>query len=174
MADNKTPGYIADLLRPLPGPSTGDRRVWSLPLNAVWLPFFTATNTEGKTAISPEALGAPIRLAKDSDGSVKFSKAGRPMLRVVKELSEHVRIVRENFTAGLVAYVGQVVKTRPKDYKAQVEAAQLAGEPLHQADADALMVALKAKAIPGEEGQAEETPEAEVKAESRELAGVTA
>ena len=173
MVDNKTPGYIADLLRPLPGPSTSDRRAWSIPLNAVWLPFFTATNTDGKTAISSEALGAPIRLVKDGDGSVRFSKAGRPVLRVVKELSDHVRMVRENFIAGLVTYTNQVVKARTEDYKAQVQRAQLVGEPIHQADEDDLMAALKAKAVEMEP-QAEAQPEAEVKAETPEMVGATA
>lgn len=156
MAD-KSPSYIADLLRPLPGPNTGDRRVWSIPLQAVWLPFFTATNVAGQTHITAEALGAPLRLARASDGSVKFSQTGRPVVRVVKELSEHVRIVRENFVASLVHYAGQVQKGMTKEYRAQVEAARLAGEPIHNADTQAVMDALKAKT----ELDTEASPEAQ-------------
>lgn len=145
-----TPQYIADLLRPLPGPSTGDRRVWSIPLQAVWLPFFTATNVSGKTDIADESLGAPLRLAKGSDGSVKFNKTGRPVVRVVRELSDHVKMVRENFTASLVNYANGIAKAMPKEYKAQVEAAQKAGQPILDADAqavtDAIARAMLAKA----------------------------
>lgn len=130
----ETPGYISALLQPAPG-RAADRRVWSIPLGGVWVPFFTATNSCGETAIAPEVLGAPLRLAKDADGTPKFGKSGRPILRVVKELSDQVRIVRDNFTAGLLAYVDTVRKGNPEAYKSQVEMARKAGEPLMEKDA---------------------------------------
>jgi len=106
------------------------RRVWSIDLESVWLPFFLSTNTVGDTAIPVDALGAPLRLAYNADGSVKFSKTGRPVTKVAKEVADSVRLVRDNFTAGLVAYAGSVIANKPEDYKAQVEQAREAGEPI--------------------------------------------
>ncbi|MDD4986222.1 MAG: hypothetical protein PHQ43_10635, partial [Dehalococcoidales bacterium] len=136
MPDIKTPSYIKALTQPRPKAESG-RKVWSIDLQYVWLPFFTATNTQGDTAIPHEAIGAPLRLAKDTDGSIRFNKTGRPVLKVAGELSEHIRMVRENFVAGLVGYAGQVMKAKPDEYKAEAEACHQAGEPIIQkANAD--------------------------------------
>ena len=132
--ENPTPGYISALLQPMPERGS-DRRAWSIPLQGVWLPFFNATNTAGETAIAPEVLGAPLRLGREKDGTPRFSKTGRPVMRVVRELSDQIRIVRENFTYGLLSYAESVQKARPKEYKAQVEASTKAGEPIAQKDA---------------------------------------
>ena len=67
-----------------------DRRLWSISLEGVWLPVFIATNAEGKTAISHEALGAPLRLSRYADGSVKFSRTGRPVFKVAPEIATQV------------------------------------------------------------------------------------
>ena len=132
--ENPTPGYISTLLQPM-AERGSDRRAWSIPLQGVWLPFFTATNTQGETAIHAEVLGAPLRLVREKDGTPRFSKTGRPVIRVVKELSDQIRIVRENFTYGLLSYADTIQKARPKEYKAQVEASRKAGEPIAQKDA---------------------------------------
>ena len=66
------PGYIAALLQPQSSKPTG-RKVWSIDLETVWLPFFTATNVTKATAIPADALGAPLRLQYEDDGEVKFS-----------------------------------------------------------------------------------------------------
>ena len=124
-----TPNYIKSLLLPNGNKPRG-RRVWSIDLESVWLPFFLSTNTVGDTAIPVDALGAPLRLAYNADGSVKFSKTGRPVTKVAKEVADSVRLVRDNFTAGLVAYAGSVIANKPEDYKAQVEQAREAGEPI--------------------------------------------
>jgi len=124
-----TPNYIKSLLMPN-GQKPRGRRVWSIDLESVWLPFFLSTNTVGDTAIPVDALGAPLRLAYNADGSVKFSKTGRPVTKVAKEVADSVRLVRDNFTAGLVAYAGSVIANKPEDYKAQVEQAREAGEPI--------------------------------------------
>ncbi len=73
-------GYVAALLQPLKN-TQGDRRVWSIPLNGVWIPFFTATNVAGETAIPAEALGAPVRLQREQDGTPKFRKPATQMNR---------------------------------------------------------------------------------------------
>jgi len=143
------PGYISALVKPLPGRGS-DRRAWSIPLAGVWLPFFTATNTAGETAIEAEALGAPLRLQYEKDGTPKFSQNGKPVIRIVKELSEQIRLVRENFMAGLLSYAQAVQKAMPGEYKAQVEVAQKAGGTITTQDAAALTAyfeVLKAKAV---------------------------
>jgi len=124
-----TPAYIRALLTPN-GKQPSGKRVWSIDLESTWLPFFTATNAEGQTHIAHEAIGAPIRLAYAGDGSVKFGKSGRPSTKVAKELGEAVKMVRENFGAGLQAYAGKVIADNADGYKAQVELARQAGEPI--------------------------------------------
>jgi hypothetical protein len=157
MTENATPGYISALVKPLPGRGS-DRRAWSIPLAGVWLPFFTATNTAGETAIEAEALGAPLRLQYEKDGTPKFSQNGKPVIRIARELSEQIKLVRENFMAGLLSYAETVQKAMPNEFKAQVEAAQKAGETITTQDAAALTAyfeVLKAKA----EAEAQATPE---------------
>jgi len=137
----ETPSYIKSLLIPN-GKRPAGRKVWSIDLETVWLPFLTATNVMGDTRIPSEALGAPIRLAYDADGSVKFSKTGRPITKVVKPIADSVRMVRENFTAGLLAYAGGVITDNAEGYKAQVEMAREAGEPILTKDRESLQKAM--------------------------------
>jgi hypothetical protein len=174
----ETPNYIKSLLIPN-GRKPAGRKVWSIDLEMVWLPFFTATNTMGDTSISPDALGAPLRLAYDADGSVKFSKAGRTVVKVAKDLSDNIRLVRENFTAELINYANGVVAEMPEAYKKQVETAKKAGEPIISKDRANLEEAL-AKAIEQTiaEARAEPKTEAETvpeaKPKTREKVGATA
>ena len=128
-------------------PMVADKRSWSIPVMGVLVPFFTATNTQGKTFIPTEALGAPIRLAKDKDGTPRFSSSGRPVFRVVREIADQVRIMRETYIAGLVDHATEVAGAMPDEYKAQVEANMKAGMPLinrDTADLDAYFDAMKA------------------------------
>jgi len=132
------PAYIKNLLRPNGQKPTG-RKVWSIDLETVWLPFFTATNTEGITVIPSEALGAPLRLAYELDGSVKFnSKTGKPVIKVVKDVSDQIRLVRENFVAGLQQYVTSVQSKESEAYKEQVRLNIEAGTPIRERDREAL------------------------------------
>jgi len=124
-----TPNYIKSLLLPNAKSPQG-RRVWSIDLETVWLPFLTATNTMGDTAIPVDALGSPIRLAYDKDGSVKFSKSGRVVSRVVKPIAESVTLIRQNFVANLQQYAEQVATDRQEDYGKQIEMATIAGKPI--------------------------------------------
>ena len=140
----ETPRYIKSLLMPN-GQKPAGRKVWSIDLELVWLPFFMATNLMGDTAISHEALGAPLRLSYNPDGTVKFTKSGRPQVKVVKELSDSIRTVRENFTATLTNYAGGVFNSNPDEYKALVSAIRQAGEPIVQRDKTAISEALKAQ-----------------------------
>ena len=129
--------YISSLLTPRPQKAS-DRRSWGIPVAGVWVPFFTATNASGETHISNETLGYPVRLAKDSDGAIKLGKTGTPMLRTVKELGDQVRLVRENFQAGLVAHAESVQRDNPDAYKAQAEANAKAGQVVYALDKKAL------------------------------------
>jgi len=128
-----TPSYIKSLLLPNGKKPTG-RRVWSLDLESIWLPFFTATNLQSDTAIPLDALGAPLRLAYAQDGTVKFSKSGRPVVRVAKPIADSVKLVRENFAANLVAYAEGVAQDNPKGYEALQKRASKAGQPIVTAD----------------------------------------
>jgi len=125
--------YIQNLLQPVPS-KTQDRRVWGVELYGVWIPFFTATNAEGVSAIPAEALGAPLRLQKNQDGTPKFTKSGRPQLRVVKEVATQVRIVKENFVAGIRNYADAIAEKMPDQYQATVDTNKKAGEPITDKD----------------------------------------
>jgi len=161
----ETPQYIKSLLMPN-GKKPAGRRVWSIDLETVWLPFFYATNTMGETNIPAEALGAPLRLAYNPDGSVKFSKTGRPVTKVAKELSDNIRLVRENFTASLQAYANGVIAENPEGYKAEVEKARQAGEPILTRDRQNLEEAIakmREKELAEAMAQAESKTQAEAK-----------
>lgn len=158
----ESPHYIKALLKPN-GAKPQGRRVWSIDLESIWLPFFTATNTMGDTALSAEALGAPLRLAYDKDGTPKFSQTGRPVVRVVKEIADSVRLIRENFVASLATYTHGIVAECPDGYKAQVLAAQAAGQPIVDHDKAAL-IAITAQA---EESQAAAQAQAEAQAQAQ-------
>lgn len=151
----ETPNYIKSLLTPTTKQPQG-RKVWSIDLQQVWLPFFTATNTMGDTAIPSEAIGCPLRLGYDKAGQVRFSQAGRPVIRVAKEIADNVKLVRDNFTANLLNYAGSVMRDNADGYKAQIEMAKKAGEPIYQHDKNQLSNALKARA----EAEAREQAEA--------------
>ncbi len=129
----ETPNYIQALLKPNAGKPQG-RKVWSIDLETVWLPFFTATNAMSQSNIPSDALGAPLRLAYNPDGSVKFSKSGRPVIKVAKDISDNVKLVRENFIAGLTEYSHSVFTEHGEDYKAQVNKAMEAGKPILEND----------------------------------------
>lgn len=107
------PESIAALLKPIKT-TESDRKVWSIGLNTVWLPFFTATNTTHATSIPHDALGAPLRLAREKDGTPRFSQSGRPVVRVAKELSDEIKKVRENFVFNLMNHAAQVATAMPE------------------------------------------------------------
>lgn len=138
---NETPTYIKSLLMPRNGKER-ERRVWGIELNRIWLPFLTACNTTGELSLPPDALGAPLRLAYSADGAVKFSKTGRPIMRVAKPLSDTVRMIRDNFTANLLDFTGKVMEAEPDKYERQVKKAEKAGAPIVQRDSRELEAAV--------------------------------
>ena len=166
----ETPNYIKSLVTPTTKQPQG-RKVWSIDLQQVWLPFFTATNTMGDTAIPSDAIGCPLRLGYDKAGQVRFSQAGRPVIRVAKEIADNVKLVRDNFTANLLNYAGGVMRDNAEGYKAQIETAKKAGEPIYQHDKNQLSNALKARAEAEAKAQAEalaKEAEAETEMEAEE------
>lgn len=175
-----TPNYIRNLLMPQTKTAQA-RRVWSIDLETVWLPFFMATNTMGDTAIPSDALGSPIRLAYDKDGSVKFSKSGRPVSKVAKPIADSVTLVRQNFVANLQDYAQQVADGKTEEYANQVALAVEAGKPIIAKDRQELdkAVALQiAEAMRQAQCEAEDKAEAEAQTETapekeKELATVS-
>ena len=144
----KAPSYIKGLLKPV-AEKAQTRKVWSIALETTWIPFFTAANVTGETSIAADVLGAPLRLAKDKDGTVRFSQNGRPVLRVHKDLSNQIRMAREQFEASLLAFAVDTQKAMPEAYKAQVGASLKAGAPILErqaADIDAAIVLRAAQA----------------------------
>jgi hypothetical protein len=61
-------------------------------LQTTLLPFFTATNAIGLTRIPQEALEKPIELATNPDGSPKFSRGGRLVTLMNKDISKHIKL----------------------------------------------------------------------------------
>ena len=122
------------------------------------------------TDISHEALGAPLRLAFNQDGSVKFSKSGKPVIKVAKDISDNVKMVRENFIAGLQTYTNTVFNEHGKAYKAQVAKSVEAGKPIQQHDKEKLdeaMEKLIQQAI--DETESPTAPETKIPTQEREL-----
>jgi len=172
----ETPNYIKSLLIPNGRKATA-RRVWGIELELVWIPFFTATNTMGDSAIPSDALGCPLRLGYNPDGSVKFSRTGKPVTKVVKDIADSVRMVKDNFTAGLLAYANGVYTDNPDGYKLQIESARVAGEPIlsrDRANLDKALAEAREQAIAEVMAEAERKAKAEAKARSREPVKQTA
>ena len=157
-----TQNYIKSLVMPN-GRKPAGRKAWSIDLESTWIPFFTATNTVGDTQLPPDSLGAPLRLAYAPDGTVRFSKGGRPILKVDKPLADTIRMVRDNFTAGLQTYTQQVITGNTAGYKKQVATARRAGEPIIRRARDNLD---KAMALAVEKAIAEAEAEAKAPAEA--------
>jgi hypothetical protein len=112
-----------------------------------------------------------MRLAYDKAGAVRFSQAGRPVIRVAKDISDNVRLVRDNFTANLISYAGEVMTQNTEAYKAQVELAVKAGEPIAQHDRLQLSKALQAQVEA--EAEVQECAKAKAQPETRELVEVS-
>jgi hypothetical protein len=162
------------LVKPAPSRPQA-RKAWSIDLENTWLPFFHSTNLEGHTKISLEALGAPLRLGYNPDGSVRFSKTGRPIIRIVKDISDNVRLVRENFVAGLQSYAHEVITANTEAYNKQVADAVKAGKPIIDRDSNELVKAMT-KAVEQAVNSAEsptETGTETVTQETKELVTVS-
>jgi len=157
----QSPSFIKALVTPGPGASQS-RKSWSIDLETVWVPFFTATNAQGDTAVSHDTLGKPLRLATAKDGTVRFTQSGRPSMRIAPELSQEIKIVRESFVASLVAFTGNVIEENGDAYRNQVELNQAAGTPLEEQEDKMLQEEYariaSVEAVPEEKAVEEEAP----------------
>ena len=172
----QTPDWIKRLHIPTPKKMAG-RKVWGLDLETVILPFYVASNTVGDTNVPHSALGAPIRLAIALDGSIRFGKSGRPLTRIAKELAEQVRIMREQYIAGLGQFTEQVRQFNPDGYKAEIALCVQAGKPIIEHDRQILSAYITAQAeqaAAAAEAKAKAKAEAEAKAKDRGKVKVTA
>jgi len=154
---------IASLLRPSVK-RTGGRKVWGLDLETTLVPFFTAEAVEGHAYIPPEVLGCPLRLQRNDDGEVKFSKTGKPVIRVAQEMGNMVRLMRENLEANLQAHAIEVKTAKPEEYTKAVKLNQTLGKPIAERDSLDLAAAIEARntaAVAAAANTAAETPEPE-------------
>ena len=154
---------IASLLRPSVK-RTGGRKVWGLDLETTLVPFFTAEAVEGHAYIPPEVLGCPLRLQRNDDGEVKFSKTGKPVIRVAQEMGNMVRLMRENLEANLQAHAIEVKTAKPEEYTEAVKLNQTLGKPIAERDSLDLAAAIEARntaAVAAAANTAAETPEPE-------------
>ena len=89
---------------------------------------------------------------------------GRPIIRVAKEISQSVQLVRENFVAGLQSYTQTVHTENEESYNVTVKACIEAGKPIANNDRDNLE---KAMATMVDEAIAEAEAKSEAKAETK-------
>ena len=129
MVQNGTHDFMATLLAPT-AKKAGGKKLWQMDVESVLVPYFIATNAQGLTEIPSDVLGAPIRLSETKDGEIRFSTSGRPMTKAHPDLTDKVRIMRENFQASLESYTGMVQSELPEQYSDQVALAQAAGDPI--------------------------------------------
>jgi len=161
---------IKTLLKPSPEKAK-DKNVRGLPLNGLWIPFFTATNATGESNVDRSALGAPMQLVVNKDGTakVKVDDDGteRVQYKVAKAVNDSVKTVMDNFAFGLMTFTEAVKKSHPEQYKAEIEAARKAGEKVRAHEEETLGRYLASKAT---QAAADAPPAAEApKTETREL-----
>lgn len=122
--------YITAVMQDNRPEKTVSKRVWGIPLDT-WIPFFVAGRVKGVAAaleLSPEGLAVPVRKVYDEQtGDLRFTKTGRPMERVVKEISKAVGVARDNYVAALQAQTAQVRESDPEGYMFEVGSIQTAG-----------------------------------------------
>lgn len=141
------------------------RKAWSIDLNTVWVPWFTAHKTIGSAGtedISNAALGAPIVLARDKSGTPRVTATGKLTYKVNPELNAAVRRQMANYVAALQEETKAIVEEAPKAYAAQVVRQQEAGDTIIKLDAatvEAFEAALaEAQAEPEAAAESETVP----------------
>lgn len=145
---------INELLKPV---QKSSRKLFGLDFETTIVPFFTATNVAGKTAIPVEALGAPLRLRRDSEGQVKLGKTGRPVVQVAKELKLATKMVVDNLAASMNHYANSVFSEQAEAYADICHKAQAVGQLITSKDTIDAQLALVVEATPKVE--AVETPQ---------------
>lgn len=112
-----------------------ERKVWSIPLESVLIPFMVATNAHGITKIDREAIGSPVRLARNTDdGTPKISKGGKLITQVAKPIRDHVSAMRQNYIASIVSATNELANDKPTEYEAELKASIKAGATILKRD----------------------------------------
>ena len=78
----------------------GGRRAVSLLEHPAWIPFFEACNKERITNLPQSALDRGLYLQTDSEGEIKFTRSGRPQMRLAPELEVLIKNVLQKATEG--------------------------------------------------------------------------
>ncbi len=146
--NNSNYDYITEMVKPN-GKKTSERKVWSIGLESTLIPFFVATNATGRTKLDRDAIGSPLRLAYNDDNSVKFNKAGKPVIKVAKAISDQVKVMRENYIAGLQAFTHEIQQSDTDLYNSEATACLQAGKPIadrDQANLDKIKLAMENEA----------------------------
>ena len=116
------------------GKKQNERKVWAIPLESVVVPFLTMTNAMGVTSIDRDALGCPLRLARNEDRTPKISKAGRLIVQVAKPIASQVRDMRDNYIATLKTAVSEFYAENKEQYESERKAAIAAGQHILASD----------------------------------------
>ncbi len=159
--------WIRSLVTPMPTKQVITRRVKSFDVDML-VNFAVAQNVEGNTTIPLDAIGAPYRLATAKDGTVRFSQAGRPSIRIAKELVSFGTMIHQNIVAGILADTNRVFTEREEEVKTMIEAASKLGAPIVASDVKKLTEAIAARA------KAEAEAQAKTEAEAKEAETTTA
>lgn len=132
--------WIKSLVQPMPSKTVLTRRVKGFDVDML-VNFALAQNVEGNTNIPLDAIGAPYRLATAKDGTVKFSQAGRPSIRIAKPIVAFGTMIHQNIVAGIMAETSRVFTEKEAEVKAMAEAASKVGAPIIAADEKLLATA---------------------------------
>jgi hypothetical protein len=133
--------FMASVLAPT-GRSKAGKKAWSIDVETTWVPFFTAgrvlKDKKGRPLcdLPDDVLGAPIRLAVDKQGAVKFGANGRPVTRLAAELKEQIDIARDNYIVSLQALTAVAMEESPEEYREVVARQQAAAVPVFEREAE--------------------------------------
>ncbi|MFA5385037.1 MAG: hypothetical protein WC364_10310 [Eubacteriales bacterium] len=154
-----------------------EKKIWSIGLETVLLPYLTASNAVGATCIDGDVLGCPVRIARNTDGTPKLNKSGKLVTSVHKEIRAQVANMRDAYIAQLRNATRFVQSTETEAYNNQVKIANRMGAEALQAEKDLIAkheATLKALAEATAKAEAEATAKAEAEATAKAEAEATA
>jgi hypothetical protein len=122
-----------NLLAPI-GKVKGDRKQLGISLAKVWIPYATTKTLEGELTLTPEQLGAPVKLVRNEAGEVQYTTDGRPKTRIDKGIKTVVRTVQANLEAALILEAHTFIQGHAEEFATFSQECRIAG----QADSVAL------------------------------------
>lgn len=149
-----------------------EKKVWSIGLETVLIPYLTASNAIGATCIDGDVLGCPVRIARNADGTPKLNKSGKLVTSVHKDIRVQVANMREAYIAQLRNATKFVQSTETEAYNNQVKIANRMGAEALQSEKDLIAKheTIKAEAKATAEAETKATAEAEATAEAKATA----